>query len=607
MPGIRIGGAERATLSFRLRSIISNGDGMTVQMLHPELGWTSLDSVPSPSATAVGLPTYPNLGINADYVPVFVPLPEGLPDPVYLRFRFVSNGAFVSNGVYVDTVAVGLESEDPDGDGILGIYDEYVAFGTDPYLADTDGDGVIDGDELSAGTDPLVPTDYPGAPTLNVGVVVDLDTGAGGFIGEGQWEHGPPGAGPGAAFSGGQVWAVNLNGNYRDNARDFLYLPPIDAGSTTDALLMFRLASRASANDGLVVEVRGDDGTWNSRGPLAITPHDGTDALSQPAWSNQGFRDEYVLAGVDLSDFAGRKALVRMAFRSNSGFVGAGPYLDDFVVVSAASDFDADGIAGILEEWQQGSDPLMADTDGDGQNDGAELAAGTDPRNPADYPGARVYTVPTVIDFEADSGGWSALRDVWQFGTPANGPGQGHTGGSVYGTRLAGNYADNDRGIIYLPTVDLSSATDPVLYFRIHAQCAANDGATLERFVDGTWSALVPEFPDYDANDATGQAAWVSQQPYALAAFSLAPFVGDVARLRFTFRSNGGFVAPGVFIDDFRVREESEDPDADGLAGIVSEFETYGTDPELFDTDGDGVGDGDEVSGMTDPLDPLSF
>ncbi len=36
------------------------------------------------------------------------------------------------------------------------------------------------------------------------------------------------------------------------------------------------------------------------------------------------------------------------------------------------------------------------------------------------------------------------------------------------------------------------------------------------------------------------------------------------------------------------------------------EVNVYGTDPEVFDTDGDGVGDGDEVEAGTDPLDQAS-
>jgi hypothetical protein len=46
---------------------------------------------------------------------------------------------------------------------------------------------------------------------------------------------------------------------------------------------------------------------------------------------------------------------------------------------------DNDGLSN-LDEYADGTNPRMADTDGDGYNDGAEVAAGTDPLNPASHP-----------------------------------------------------------------------------------------------------------------------------------------------------------------------------------------------------------------------------
>jgi hypothetical protein len=47
----------------------------------------------------------------------------------------------------------------------------------------------------------------------------------------------------------------------------------------------------------------------------------------------------------------------------------------------------------------------------------------------------------------------------------------------------------------------------------------------------------------------------------------------------------------------------AEDKDQDGLT--IVEEQTYGTDPELYDTDGDGLGDGEEIFEYgTDPTNP---
>jgi hypothetical protein len=43
-----------------------------------------------------------------------------------------------------------------------------------------------------------------------------------------------------------------------------------------------------------------------------------------------------------------------------------------------------------------GTNPALADTDGDGFDDGAEVAAGTDPTDPLDFPGAPEVSVPAL-------------------------------------------------------------------------------------------------------------------------------------------------------------------------------------------------------------------
>ena len=48
-----------------------------------------------------------------------------------------------------------------------------------------------------------------------------------------------------------------------------------------------------------------------------------------------------------------------------------------------------------------------------------------------------------------------------------------------------------------------------------------------------------------------------------------------------------------------------KDTDVDGLSD-TAEINTYHTDPFVFDTDGDGRGDGDEILDGTDPLDKES-
>lgn len=67
--------------------------------------------------------------------------------------------------------------------------------------------------------------------------------------------------------------------------------------------------------------------------------------------------------------------------RVANAFVDLGAY--EFQGDGSASDADGDGLANAAERGQWLTDPLNADTDVDGQDDGRERAAGTDPLNPA--------------------------------------------------------------------------------------------------------------------------------------------------------------------------------------------------------------------------------
>lgn len=56
--------------------------------------------------------------------------------------------------------------------------------------------------------------------------------------------------------------------------------------------------------------------------------------------------------------------------------------LESLGVINPIADNDSDGLSNLVEYETTGSDPLVADTDGDGLNDGDELAAGSNPFDP---------------------------------------------------------------------------------------------------------------------------------------------------------------------------------------------------------------------------------
>ncbi len=63
------------------------------------------------------------------------------------------------------------------------------------------------------------------------------------------------------------------------------------------------------------------------------------------------------------------------------------------------SDTDGDNLNDYYEISIYNTDPLDEDTDNDGYNDGDEIASGTDPNDPNNYP-ATSTTAPQISGFE---------------------------------------------------------------------------------------------------------------------------------------------------------------------------------------------------------------
>ncbi|MDQ7056941.1 MAG: hypothetical protein Q9N62_00115 [Ghiorsea sp.] len=358
---------------------------------------------------------------------------------------------------------------DADADGLTNA-EEYAA-GTNPFDSDTDRDGFTDFEELNwipVPTDPLNANSRP-TSTVTTGVL-DIYAATNGLL----WQYGVVTNGPNRTSqitTDPYVWATNLTGNYGDNAREYLYLPLLDLYATANPTLSMRVWSYdyfySPNRDGTNVEIY--DALTNSWTPIDsyTLPYQTTTltTIGVNAWAVQGGNSDefYRFAAFDLTAFSGQQIQVRLAFRSDAGSVGWGTYIDDIRLDDEAADPDGDGILGVLNEWNVGSNPFLSDTDGDGVVDGADVA----PTNAAVGGAASVIVTPAtgILDTYAATDG-----SLWAYGVVTNGPNrtsQITTDPYVWATNLTGNYPDNAREYLYLPLMDLTATANPTLSMRI--------------------------------------------------------------------------------------------------------------------------------------------
>lgn len=172
-------------------------------------------------------------------------------------------------------------------------------------------------------------------------------------------------------------------------------------------------------------------------------------------------------------------------------------------------------------------------------------------------------------NFEACPNGWTFGGD-WQCGEPENvGPPAAHDGWNVIATKLTGPYTVNqsfDTTIAQSPPIDLTGATSPLLSFWAweHTEGGSFDGWNLKVSTDGgsSFTPVTSVTPAYSLT-VGGQPAWGGNQSslgWHNFQADLSAYAGQSIILRFSFRSDGASVFPGVYLDDLFIAEPLQNP-----------------------------------------------
>jgi len=160
--------------------------------------------------------------------------------------------------------------------------------------------------------------------------------------------------------------------------------------------------------------------------------------------------------------------------------------------------------------------------------------------------------------------GWQ-LSGEWQCGPPTVvGPPAAFEGANVIGTIINGNYSNSQTfevDFAQTPPIGLGGTAVPTLTYRhwVDTEGSVYDGYNVKISTDGgnTWSVVTTVDPPYNLTVA-GQPVWGGHQQalgWQAVSANLTAFAGQQVLVRFSFRSDGSVIYPGVYIDDVAVAE----------------------------------------------------
>ena len=464
-------------------------------------------------------------------------------------------------------------SGDPDGDGVDN-YAEY-ELGTNPHLADTDNDGLPDGKEAVCVSfaNPL--------PWLEVSVLTNMTeaiTNASGRVV--SWDLPSP-----ILVQSETVTNITIN------TRGVVCLNRAGYSHPNSSHSPYNLQAQSVDTNAFVIVAYGGyldlyDEDQASAVKIGTAEYDGTGYIVVEYDNMYQDRPSYTTNAVSFQVTIPTGRVDRISV--NYADV-VGTYMDGWNAIIGCQSFGADDRVsycryehGKIYDGMSmafmvgyGSDPLVADTDGDGISDGVEVntyesnpkATDTDADGLADAQEATLGTALNNPDSDGDG-----LLDGWEVANsfnPLSTPGNDESGVDTDGDGLtnlqeqtAGSNprnADSDGDGLSDSAEFLTHHTNPLV------ADTDGDGMTDKQETDTNYDPLDPDMDRDGMSDGWENAHGLDPQD-----------------------STGDDGADG-------------DPDNDGLSNIDEYLN--GTNPNLPDSDGDGVSDGVEVANGSDPND----
>jgi len=170
----------------------------------------------------------------------------------------------------------------------------------------------------------------------------DFEASDGGLTATGpDWEWGDPTTGPMDAYSGVNVWATKLGGDYSSSSNSKLDLPAVIVPTNaTYAMLTFWQWYYIETNyDGGNVKISTDGGSsWT-----ILTPDIGYNGIAksynagipnEPCFTGYN-NDEWQKVTFDLTPYKGQSVIIRLHFGSDSSVNRVGWYVDDVMIAGA--------------------------------------------------------------------------------------------------------------------------------------------------------------------------------------------------------------------------------------------------------------------------------